>query len=252
MKRFIPFLLVFLVSLDKFSVRVGLIGFAISNLVRVIITIATLEEIQNEIELIMIETIITILMIVTVSKALGLLTRFFEESLNEVTTVSDKNRAISGKITEVAESIVEDASSMSDDLDTIGESASLLDETMSNIMTGTQSTAEAITNQTVQTHDIQDIIDDTMRSADAVEGINSEATSALKEGMSVMDSLFEEVEKAKQAGDDLQKAADELRSNTDDVSGITSIITIRVNGAMCRDDLGCRSFFIINITGIIL
>ena len=220
----IPFLLVFLISLDKISVRIGLIGFAISNLVRVILTIATLDEIQNEIELIMIEVIITILMIVTVSKALGLLTRFFDESLNEVTTVSDKNKAISGKITEVAESIVKDASAMSEDLATIGESASLLDETMSNIMTGTQSTAEAITNQTVQTHDIQDIIDDTKKSAEAVEGMNSEAASALKEGMSVMDSLFEEVEKAKQAGDDLQKAADELRSNTDDVSGITSII----------------------------
>lgn len=220
----IPFLMVFLISLDKFSVRVGVIGFAISNFLRVVITIATLTEIQNEIELIMIEVIITVLTIVTTIKALGLLTRFFDESLGEVTTVSDKNKAISSKITEVAESIVRDASSMSSDLDTIGESASLLDETMSNIMTGTQNTAEAVTNQTVQTHDIQDIIDDTKKSAETVEGINTDAATALKEGMSVMDSLFEEVEKAKQAGDDLQKAADELRSNTDDVSGITSII----------------------------
>ncbi|MEE3496115.1 MAG: methyl-accepting chemotaxis protein, partial [Butyrivibrio sp.] len=37
-------------------------------------------------------------------------------------------------------------------------------------------------------------------------------------------SLFEEVEKARKAGDNLQTAADELRSNTEDVSGITSII----------------------------
>ena len=220
----IPFLIMFLMSLDKLSVRIGVIGFAISNLVRVILTISSTADITADIELIMIETIITILTTVTIVKGHTLLTKFFTDSLNEVTTVSDKNKSITGKITEVAESVVEDAASISDALKTIGESASLLDDTMSNIMDGTQHTAEAITNQTVQTHDIQDIIDDTKKSAEKVDGINAEAAEALKEGMSVMESLFEEAEKARKAGDDLQKAADELRSNTDDVSGITSII----------------------------
>lgn len=220
----IPFLIVFLLTLDNVSVKIGVIGFALSNLIRVIMTIATSANIQNDIEVVMIEAIISILTVVTVLKGFGLLSRFFEESLDEVTAVSDKNKSITGKITEVAESVVEDVSVVSDALKTIGESVELLDETMENIMVGTQNTAEAITHQTTQTHDIQDIIDDTKKSADIVEGINNEAADALKEGMGVMESLFEEVEKARKAGENLQTAADELRSNTEDVSGITSII----------------------------
>ncbi len=220
----IPFLIVFVLTLDNFSVKVGVVGFGISNFIRVILTIATSANVQDDIEIIMIESIISILTIVTVLKGSGLFMRFFEESLEEVTSVSDKNRSITDKITEVAESVVDDANSMSDALKTIGESVELLDETMENIMAGTQHTAEAITNQTTQTHDIQDIIDDTKKSAEVVDGINKEAAEALKEGMSVMESLFEEVEKARKAGDNLQTAADELRSNTEDVSGITSII----------------------------
>ena len=220
----VPFLIVFLLSLDKTSVTVGVIGFAVSNFIRVILTITTTVEFQNEIELVMIESIITILLVITVLRALRLVTRFFDESIDEVVAVSDKNKNITNKITEVAEGIVKDAENMSEALETIGDSTSLLDESMSNIMAGTQHTAEAITNQTVQTHDIQDIIDDTQKSAENVGGINSEAANALQEGLSVMDSLFEEVEKAKKAGDDLQTAADELRNNTNDVSGITSII----------------------------
>ena len=220
----IPFLIVFLLTLDKLSVRVGIIGFAISNFIRVVLTITSSANIQDDIEVIMIETIITILTVITIIKGYGLLARFFEESLEEVTSVSDKNKTITGKVTEVADSVAKDISSISDALDTIGESVNLLDETMENIMVGTQNTAEAITHQTTQTHDIQDIIDDTKKSADVVEGINNEAAAALKEGMEVMESLFEEVEKARKAGDNLQTAADELRSNTEDVSGITSII----------------------------
>ena len=220
----IPFLIVFLLTLDKLSVRVGIIGFAISNFIRVVLTITSSANIQDDIEVVMIETIITILTVITIIKGYGLLARFFEESLDEVTSVSDKNKTITGKVTEVADSVAKDISSISDALDTIGESVNLLDETMENIMVGTQNTAEAITHQTTQTHDIQDIIDDTKKSADVVEGINNEAAAALKEGMEVMESLFEEVEKARKAGDNLQTAADELRSNTEDVSGITSII----------------------------
>ncbi len=220
----IPFLIVFVLTLDNFSVKVGVVGFGISNFIRVILTISTSANVQDDIEIIMIESIISILTIVTVLKGSGLFMRFFEESLEEVTSVSDKNKSITDKITEVAERVVDDANSMSDALKTIGESVELLDETMENIMAGTQHTAEAITNQTTQTHDIQDIIDDTKKSAEVVDGINKEAAEALKEGMSVMESLFEEVEKARKAGDNLQTAADELRSNTEDVSGITSII----------------------------
>ncbi|MBO4456275.1 MAG: hypothetical protein J5802_01000 [Butyrivibrio sp.] len=220
----VPFLIIFLLSLDKLSVRIGIIGFAISNLVRVVLMITGTQNIQDDIELIMIETIITILVSVSAHKGFNLVTRFFDESIDEVTTVSDKNKAITGKITEVADSIVNDAVAMSEALETISDSAVLLDESMNNIMSGTQNAAEAVTNQSVQTHDIQDIIDDTKKSAETVQDINAEAVNALHEGLSVMDSLFEEVEKAKKAGDDLQTAADELRANTNDVSGITSII----------------------------
>ena len=46
----IPFLIVFVLTLDNFSVKVGVVGFGISNFIRVILTIATSANVHDIVE----------------------------------------------------------------------------------------------------------------------------------------------------------------------------------------------------------
>ena len=220
----IPFLIVFVLAMDQFAIRVSTVIFALANIIRVAETLAASADPTSDMEYVMVEVIISVLVIVAVIRGYKLLTQFFEESIEEISTALDKNQAISSKITEVAEDVLVQAEDISQALETIQDSTALMSESMSSIMQGTQGTAEAITNQTMQTQDIQNIIDQTSTQAESVVRINEDTADALSEGIQVMDSLFTEVEKAKKASDEMQQAAMDLIANTDAVSGITNII----------------------------
>ena len=220
----IPFLVAFVLTMDSTAIRIatGIFGFA--NVVRIIETMVAAEDKTTVLEFVMIEAIIAILIMILVIKGVGLLKQFFEESIEEVTASADKNQKLVEKIADVAENVARNAELMGEDLSVISDSTTMMDESMNNIMLGTQGTADAITNQTRQTQDIQDIIDQTHASAANVVSINNETAQALKQGMEVMDSLFDEVEKAKKASDEMEEASNALHENTEAVRGITSII----------------------------
>ena len=220
----IPFLVAFVLTMDSLAVGIGAAIFGIANLIRILITIASAADKTTVIEGVMIEAIITILVIFTVVKGLSLVRQFFDESIEEVTQAAERNQKLVVKISDVAESVAGHAESMGEDLDAIAASTAMMDESMSNIMLGTQGTADAITSQTRQTQEIQNIIDMTHESAENVVSINDETAAALGQGMQVMDLLFDEVEKAKNASDEMEEASNALHDNTEEARGITNII----------------------------
>lgn len=220
----IPFLIAFVLSMDDIAIRISAIGFGIANLIRIIESLSAGGDISVVLETVMIEVIITVLVILAVFRSVTLLRRFFQESIEEVTQALDKNQAISNKITEVVEKVLEQAEDMDRSLKTITDSTTLMNDSMSSIMIGIQGTTDAISSQTMQTQDIQTIIGKTHTQAENIAAINKDTTEALDEGISVMDSLFDEVERAKNASNEMQSAAVALKEKTDEVSGITSII----------------------------
>ena len=220
----IPFLVVFVFSLDRISLRIGAIVFGLANLIRVIETMVVAEDATSAMENVMTEIIITVLILVVVLNGIYLLSRFFDESIEEVTEALDKNVLVANKIGQVAQNVAERAASMSESLDAISESTTCMEESMQNILIGVSDTAEAIGSQTMMTSDIQDVIESTGENAGNVVSINAETKDALTEGIKVMSSLFDEVERAKKASDEMKVAAEALKENTEDVRGITSII----------------------------
>lgn len=220
----IPFLVVFVLTLDAFSVRVSSIVFVIANIIRVAITVSNTENLDADIESCMVEVIITILITIAVNKGLSLLIRFLDDSLDEVKLRSDKNQLISNKIIEVVDSVEANASQMADSLDTIASFTSTLNESMENISAGTTSTAEAITSQTIQTKDIQDIIDDTHNNANNIIKITTEAKEALSEGTIAMQKLFNQVNSSIATSSSMQDTSVKLQEQTAQVRGITDII----------------------------
>lgn len=220
----IPFLIVFLLTMDNITVMVPTVVFGVANLIRVIENFVTAEDVSAALEGIMVEIIITVLVIVSIVKGVSLLRRFFEESIEEVTSAADKNMKVADKISEVADNIAVNASSMGETIKEISNATEFMSESMNNILEGTQGTADAITSQTHQTQDIQDIIEQTYASAQDVTSINNETAEALNAGIKVMDSLFKEVDRAKKANDEMTLASNALKENTEEVRGITNII----------------------------
>ncbi len=218
----IPFLLIFVFTLDFKCVNVPILVFLIFNIIRVIQTVTAAPDVNMVIESCSIEVIITILTTVVVIKGVRLLNRFISESLSEVSSVSDKNEMIASKVIEVAGEVAEYTASMAEALETIIESTGGVHDAMEDVVRGMDNTAEAIQNQTMQTKEIQDVIDMTHDSADKVMVITADAQSALKEGTTAINNLFEQVDVSIHESGQMQRATAELQEKTDRVRGITS------------------------------
>lgn len=220
----IPLLIVFIFTLDKNAIIVPTIAFAVANVIRVILTIKDALVIDAVIESVMIEVIITILVVVVVFRGQNLLKQFFAESVGEVSAASDKNKLVADKIIEVAGGVADYTSSMAESLGEVIESTSQVNNTMMDISSGMSDTADAIMNQTHQTNDIQDIIDNTHESASKIVDITKETKVALSEGTKAISELFSQVDISINESTRMQEAASQLSEKTASVHDITSII----------------------------
>ena len=220
----IPFMIIFVLMLDKTSTTISIVGFGLTNVVGVIKGIITSTNMQDDIEYIMIEAIITVIAIVATVRGRALVERFMEESIAEISAALEKNEAVAVKVKVAVETVKNGANAMQESMNEIIQSTELMNETLSNIMDGTQSTAEAITVQTHKTQDIQEIIDSTHQRTEAVVAAANGTNEALKVGMNLMSELALLVEKSKKSNTEMQVAANDLKSNTEQVRGITDII----------------------------
>ena len=220
----IPFLLVFIFTLDFNCVIVPTVVFVISNVIRVIQSFAGAADFNDVIEICSVEIIITILITIVVIKGLSLLNQFIDESIDEVSNAADKNETIANKIISVAGDVADYTSTMASSLDIILDSTNRVNDSMDDISGGMDSTADAIVNQTVQTKEIQDVIDATHESADKVVNITRDTQSALAEGTKAIMNLFDQVDESINESTEMQRATAELQDKTDKVRGITNII----------------------------
>lgn len=220
----IPYMICAVLALDAFSVRVTSSVFAVINVIRIIMTVAGAENPALVIESVMIEAIITILVTLAAIKGVKHLNTFFEESMEEILTVSRQNEAVAQKIAEVAKAVEEQAEAMANDLEVITEATQTVSESMDNISAGTTSTAEAIVQQTQQTQEIQEILDETRRKTEKIVSITGEAKEALDSGTKAMDTLYGQVNEAIENSKVMEETAAQLQEKSDEVRGITSII----------------------------
>ncbi len=220
----IPILLIAMLSLEKKNIIVPVTVFGIANVIRAVQTMSTAANPTDALEGVMIEIIITILVIVTIFRGLKLLNVFFESSLEEVKVTSDKNSAVANKIVEVADKVSMHANMMSEAVDKIMAQTDIVNDSMDDIAKSSAGTAEEIQNQTVQTQEIQEVINNTHNSAENIVNITTDAKTALNEGSKAVSELFAQVDKALEGNKRMQAAASMLIDNTDAVKGITDVI----------------------------
>lgn len=220
----VPFIILFIFTLDFQCVIIPTVIFVITNIIRVILTLSAAADPNDVIESCSVEVIITVLITIVAIKGLSLLNTFIDESIDEIKTASDKNETISNQIISVAGNVSEYTAVMSESLDNILESTNLVNDSMSGIAGGMDSTADAIVNQTLQTKEIQDTIDATHEGADIIVGITADAKVALNEGTKAIKNLFDQVDISITESTQMHRATMELQEKTEQVHGITNII----------------------------
>lgn len=220
----IPFILVFVLTLDKLTLLIATTVFIISNIIRVIMIFSSALFIELVIETCMIEIIITILVSFAALKGSTLLKLYFKETTEHILLSAEKNESVAVKIIEVATDVEKQAEKMAGSLEDIDASTKDLNETMDNISQGTTSVAEAISAQTYQTQGIHQILNQATVSTRDMVSITNDANQALKLGSEAMNNLFEHVNNSIESSKDLSKVSSELQSKSDEVRGVTDII----------------------------
>lgn len=220
----IPFLLVFVFALDRNAMYIPIISFGVTNLIRIIETVSSAEMVDLVIESCSIEFIITILVIVVCLRGLKLITGFIDATIREVGVASEKNENTAKVIVDASKKLNEHADVMYDSLKQILEYTNSMNVSMEQIVTGTSETASAIVNQTIQTKEIQDVIESTHQSTEKIVSITDGTRDALKEGTKAINNLFNQVDVSISECKEMQSASNELYRKIDEVKGITDII----------------------------
>ena len=220
----IPLMLVMVFLMERKLILITGSLFGCANLVRIIMTIAGAGDINDVIEGVMIELIITILTILASVKGIGILQRFFAESTEELTTVMDANIKTADRIKAVAGNVEGRTRTAVEDVNETLRMTESVNSAMGDIDTGMDSIVSAVAQQTDQTQMIQGTIDEVYTQTAQIVGYMDEIEEALKTSMKAMKELTSTVDSAIGEVQDMETAAETLKTKSDEVRGVVDVI----------------------------
>lgn len=210
----IPYLMLLMLTMDKEYLRITSAVFVVANVVRAALCIAkgvSEGTIDDMLEPVMVELIITALIVFAVVRGEQLIVQFFRESFT-------------GNIINIARGVEQDMEKAKEHIDSLSDSIHAVNSSMHDISNGLSGTAEAVGDQTVMTQTITDVITDTYERTGRITTATEEVKAALACGAQAMDKLTEHVEEALSEGASMKEAAELLSENTKKARGITDII----------------------------
>lgn len=220
----LPFLVLFVLTMDKFTVMVSGISFLAVNIIRAAMMFAGAEAINDVMETAMIEIIVSIMGTMVAIRGINLLIRFMRESTGEIMEVSDSNAAVSKKILEVSGKVNSAIANAKENLSDIDHTTKAVNESMSDVALGITSTADAIGQQEVMTQNIKVNIDTAHEKTGSIVSIAEETMESLKTGANAMRELMNDVDSSIADSADMLRAASQLHKTSEEVRGITDII----------------------------
>ena len=220
----VPFLIILIMSMDKLSVNIASVIFVLTNAIKVFSIVAGAADVQDVIESVMVEAIVAIL--ITIGSLLGInnLIKFFEDSVEEVNIAADKNQVVAAEIVKVAGVVNEKMVESKDTLNQINESMDAMNRSMQDISMGVSANAEAVTDQTDATRDIQEEIDNATATTRQLGELSKVAAEAVNTGAQSMDELNVCINQAIKAADSMKASAGRLQQRSSEVRAITDII----------------------------
>ncbi|MBE5931293.1 MAG: hypothetical protein E7268_09610 [Lachnospiraceae bacterium] len=157
-----PIFFILVLSFDKLVLLVSSGIFFVANIVRIILT-ATRNNLADNtvIESVMVEAIITVLVVVVINVGSRLLEQFFNDSMQEILSVSDRNEAMVKKIVETAKVVEGETVRMTNQMTNIVDSAKAVNASMETMSQSIEETTNVVIQQNVKSQEIVEIINNT-------------------------------------------------------------------------------------------
>ena len=220
----LPLMVVMVFLMDRKLVLITSFLFGCANIVRVIMNFAGAEDVNDVIEANMIEIIITVLTILAAVTGIKILQRFFEESTKELTAVVDSNMKTADRIKTVAGNVEGKTKTAVDDVNETLRMTESVNSAMADIAAGMDSVVSAVSQQTNQTQMIQGTIDEVYAQTAQIVGYMDDIEEALKASMEAMRELTNTVDSAIGEVQDMEAAAETLKTKSDEVRGVVDVI----------------------------
>jgi len=220
----IPILIIFIFYLNKKIVTYTSIYFIVINFIKIGLIISYSTNIPQDMESIMIEAIISILIGLSAILGVSILIKFFEEYRENVEISVQKAKNMATEVVASAKKVLVEVTDIKESLGGIASTTTAICDSMKDISSGSTSTAETIEYQAVMANSIKEVIDDTYTKTNEIVTIAADSNNVITDGVVVMTQLNNQAETAISSGEKMKIAAEDMKTKSEEVRIITSII----------------------------
>lgn len=220
----LPLLMAFIMFGDKTVVNTVAVIQMVANLIMAVMLLASAKAIEQVLEAVMIEVVISVLGCVCAIISNRLMTQFSFEAQQVIQKSADRQTEMSAEVVLCAKKVLEDVEDTQENLEEIYRVTQMVDDALSDIAGSTASTAEAVDSQTSMTSSIQEIIQSTYERTTGIVSITGETSDVIEGGVRIADKLNYTAESSMDAGNAMKTATEELQKKTVEVRSITEII----------------------------
>lgn len=220
----IPILFIIMLYLNKRISMLTGFYFIFINIIKIGIIVAGAADIQDVIEFVMIQFIISVLCGTVLILGTNILIRFFAESSSKIREVSKSNREMAVNVVSSAKSVLLNVENTSEALNEIASTTNTIFYALKDISEGSTQTAENIEQQTSLTNSIQEVIEDTFEKTKGIVEIAEQTSKVINNSVLVMDQLNIQSDQSINSGQSMQEATDGMMKKATEVRSITSII----------------------------
>lgn len=219
----IPFMLILVLTMDRFAVNTVAVVFAVTNVGKIIRTIAA-QGIFDAIESVMIEGIVTVLVVLVCVNGVALLSVFVQESMEEINKTAVKNKEVADTIMSVVCAVDREVKAAQDSIEAVNAMSMQAADSCNEISVGISSNADAVMKQTQYTKEISGIIRSANAVTNEITGHTGKVAEAITEGLRAMAELTDYVGRASSESEAMKSVAEKLQKKSDEARGITDII----------------------------
>lgn len=220
----IPILVVLVMLLETKLVFILDGIFVIVNIIKVITVFSKAIDAGMVIEGCMIEMIIVIT--TTLATAIGVtrIKRFLDDSVNEAISANNKNNEVYDRIMSVTGAVKEKTNDVSGEVKGAMNLADNVNQFMMDISVEIESVADSITQQTIQTQEIQKNITNTYEQTTSAISLMNDINTSLKTGDKAIIQLKDAIDNTVIENKKMEEAANQLKLNAESARGIVGVI----------------------------
>ena len=147
-----------------------------------------------------------------------------EKALGETTAENERNKINIARISEVARGVNEDIVKAEESLSEILGESEGINDSLTGISEGINANKDAISSQSSQTQDIQEIISDTGEKSRTIMESTADTRDAAEKGADAVKQLSDQVDRAIDFGSQMKSSVMSLKNKSEEVREINDLI----------------------------